>query len=413
MPERLKFTKRALEALPPAPAGGRATYHDTECNGLTLRVTDAGAKSFILQRRINGKPERVTLGRFPEMTIEQARKAAAGAHVKINDGTSPNAVKRAERARAATLADVLDAYLLARPSRPNTVAAYRRAVDLRLADWCRRPFTEISRDMVRERHREISKDSATAANTTMRVLRALLTYAQGEYRDENGGPLLLENPVGVLSHHRAWNREQARDGAVQAHQLRDWWQATAELEETPRDYLRLVLLTGLRRREAACIAWSDVDLKARTLRVPTTKNGKPLVLPLSSWLVDMLHTRRAHSEGAAFVFASPTSESGHIEEPKKATAAVAKRSGVQASVHDLRRSFALAADMAGVGSYALKGMLNHSSAGDVTAVNYLPLHVERLREPMEKVAAFILRAAGVLPGADVLPFPLDSARDTA
>ena len=109
MPERLKFTKRALEALPPAPAGGRATYHDTECNGLTLRVTDAGAKSFILQRRINGKPERVTLGRFPEMTIEQARKAAAGAHVKINDGTSPNAVKRAERARAATLADVLDA----------------------------------------------------------------------------------------------------------------------------------------------------------------------------------------------------------------------------------------------------------------------------------------------------------------
>ena len=174
-----------------------------------------------------------------------------------------------------------------------------------------------------------------------------------------------------------------------------------------------MLLTGLRRREAACIAWSDVDLKARTLRVPTTKNGKPLVLPLSSWLVDMLHTRRAHSEGAAFVFASPTSESGHIEEPKKATAAVAKRSGVQASVHDLRRSFALAADMAGVGSYALKGMLNHSSAGDVTAVNYLPLHVERLREPMEKVAAFILRAAGVLPGADVLPFPLDSAHGTA
>ena len=74
MPERLKFTKRALEALPPAPTGARVTYQDTECNGLTLRVTDAGAKSFIVQRRVNGKPERVTLGRFPEMTIEQARK---------------------------------------------------------------------------------------------------------------------------------------------------------------------------------------------------------------------------------------------------------------------------------------------------------------------------------------------------
>ena len=106
---RLKFTKRALESLPLPQEGKRETYLDTECPALAVRITSSGAKSFILQRRVNGKPTFITLGRFPEMTIEQARKSAAGAHVKINDGTSPNAVKRAERARAATLADVLDA----------------------------------------------------------------------------------------------------------------------------------------------------------------------------------------------------------------------------------------------------------------------------------------------------------------
>ena len=74
---RIKFTKRALEAVPAAAAGKRETLLDTECPALAIRVTDKGVKSFILQRRVNGKPTFVTLGRFPEMTVEQARKAAA------------------------------------------------------------------------------------------------------------------------------------------------------------------------------------------------------------------------------------------------------------------------------------------------------------------------------------------------
>ena len=78
MNQRFSFTKPILEGLLQTLSGQRVTYHDTHKNaaGLQLRVS-ATAKTFIVQRRVNGKPERVTLGKFPVMTIEQARRKSA------------------------------------------------------------------------------------------------------------------------------------------------------------------------------------------------------------------------------------------------------------------------------------------------------------------------------------------------
>lgn len=71
---KLNFTKTGLLNLP-APA--RQTYYwDTKIEGLGLGVTPNGTKTFILYRRLNGKPVRLKLGRFPVMTVEQAKTAA-------------------------------------------------------------------------------------------------------------------------------------------------------------------------------------------------------------------------------------------------------------------------------------------------------------------------------------------------
>ncbi|MCK7578393.1 MAG: Arm DNA-binding domain-containing protein [Chromatiales bacterium] len=75
---RLNFTKKTLEELPNAEAGKRAYYHDTKVNGLLVAVTAAGVKSFQVYRKLSNKPVRVTLGRFPDMTIDQARRQAPG-----------------------------------------------------------------------------------------------------------------------------------------------------------------------------------------------------------------------------------------------------------------------------------------------------------------------------------------------
>ncbi|MBY0280814.1 MAG: Arm DNA-binding domain-containing protein [Alphaproteobacteria bacterium] len=71
---KINFTKAILDTLPLPRQGQRTVYHDKKTNGLQIRVTSAGVKTFCLYRRIkNGSPERVTLGRYPDMSIEQAR----------------------------------------------------------------------------------------------------------------------------------------------------------------------------------------------------------------------------------------------------------------------------------------------------------------------------------------------------
>jgi hypothetical protein len=97
---RFQFNKERLLALPaPADLAGRATYHDTKTTGLQLRVTPAGVKTFSMYRRTKGGgPERVTLGRFPAMTVEQARKAAATVNAEIEHGANPAEVKRTFKA---------------------------------------------------------------------------------------------------------------------------------------------------------------------------------------------------------------------------------------------------------------------------------------------------------------------------
>ena len=64
MAEKIRFTKKALSELPPAPPGKRAYYIDESNARHRLQVTDTGSKSFQIYMWGNGKPNRVTLGRF-------------------------------------------------------------------------------------------------------------------------------------------------------------------------------------------------------------------------------------------------------------------------------------------------------------------------------------------------------------
>jgi hypothetical protein len=72
MNKSFSFTKETLSGLPIPEPGKRAVYFDVKTPGLQIRVTPGGAKTFSVYRRVKGggQPERVTLGRFPVMTVE-------------------------------------------------------------------------------------------------------------------------------------------------------------------------------------------------------------------------------------------------------------------------------------------------------------------------------------------------------
>jgi integrase len=134
-------------------------------------------------------------------------------------------------------------------------------------DWRKRPLLEITGDMVGKRHAVIGERCGKAwANLSMRVLRALFNFASANY-EAGGKALVLDNPVKRLSRTRAWFRIDRRETLIQPRQLRPWMDAVLGLRNPlARDYLQLVLLTGLRRSEALGLKWEDVDLLGRTDR---------------------------------------------------------------------------------------------------------------------------------------------------
>ena len=86
--------------------------------------------------------------------------------------------------------------------------------------------------------------------------------------------------------------------------------------EYSRDFLLMALFTGMRRGELMRLRWENVDLAARTLHLPTTKNGDPLNLPLATYLADLLTKRKKQAGRSPFVFPGPGKD-GHLVETKK------------------------------------------------------------------------------------------------
>jgi integrase len=174
---------------------------------------------------------------------------------------------------------------------------------------------------------------------------------------------------------------------------------TAKNRETIRDYLLLVQFTGLRKEEAACLAWSNIDLRAKTLTVKDTKNHLDHILPLSDLLFDMLQRRKVEAVNE-YVFHGANGV-GRIVEQRKQMIRVTEESGVSFIIHDLRRTFITIAESLDISSYALKRLLNHKMNNDITA-GYIINDVERLRAPMQKITDHLLKCMGVKPSAEIV-----------
>lgn len=391
MPDkRFNFTKPLLEAIGLPERGAREVYHDThkQAMGLQLRVTST-AKTFFIQKRVNGVPQRTTLGRFPSVTIEQARKQAAKWAVQIADGVNPRSEKKRQKLDVKTLSEVLSDYFTVRKElKATTKNDMLKAMNEVCSEWLDKPLNRITPDMVAKRHHDHGERRSRArANLAMRYLRALFNFSAAQYQTEEGKPFIELNPVTKLSQTKAWFRVARRQTVIKSHELGAWVSAVQSLPGVDiRDYFLVVLLTGLRREEALKLKWVDVDFEQRTFVLRDPKNHKDHSLPMSDYIFDIF-TRRKFASVSEYVFAD--SKGRTISNFRYAIAAVKESTGIDFCIHDLRRTFATVAESLDIPAYALKRLLNHADGSDVTA-GYIVANVERLREPMQKVAHFVL-----------------------
>lgn len=382
----LRLTRRTIDEIPFAESG-QIFYRDTMLSGFGLRV-GTKSKVYFAEGQVNRRTRRVTIGRADVFAPDVARKRALAMLGEMADGHDPNAEKRKEQVERITLEMAFKRFFEARSTlSPHTVNGYQRTERLYLKVWRKKPISDITKQMVLTKHRDIAKaHGKTTANNAMRHLRSVYNFIAAT-QDE-----FPPNPVQILSQARAWYKERRRQTVVTAMDLPTWWKAVMAEPEYSRDFLLTALFTGMRRGELMKLRWENLDLKARTLHLPSTKNGDPLDLPLSEFLSDLLSERWARSNGSPWVFPGP-GKSGHLVETKKFLLRVSAGSGVSFTLHDLRRTFITIAESLDVPYYALKRLLNHRANGDVTG-GYIVVNAERLRGPVEQVSQRILELVG-------------------
>jgi len=395
------FTEKELRGLSNPQAGKRDTYHDNKIKGLSVRVTSNGIKSFIVRANVNGKTKTVTLGRYPSMKIEIARKLAIDTLSTFSLGINPNDEKRDARIKSITLKQTMSDYIVSRNKnlKQKTVNDYRILFNGFLSEWEGKELKSITRDMVKKKHTQIGKKSIYRANGTMRLLRALFNYASGAYENSKGEPIIIHNPVQIINHNKAWFREKSRDNIVQPNDLKAWFTAVKKLpshhvntirnniSETVSDYLIFILFTGLRQSEAAGLLWKDVDFNNSIFTVRNTKNHTDHALPLTEYTSNLLKNRRNNKNGD-FVFSGRNPEKS-IVNPYKQIQKIKNESGVNFTMHDLRRTFATIADILDIQYHVIKRLMNHSN-NDVTSLHYIKSSKEKLREPMQQISSYIL-----------------------
>lgn len=393
----LKITKSYVDRLS-TPATGQAFVRDAELKGFAVRITASGAKSFILEKRIDGKVKRLTLGRYPELTVEQARKEAHKLLGHIAVGRNPPAEKKYKALQGTTLEQAFSDFIMVRKNlKARTLYDYQRVMKVVFADWQNKAMLDISKEMIAKRHSKIGAERGEAyANLSMRFLRALFNFAIAQYEDGSGHAILRENPVMRLTQTRAWYRVDRRQTVIKPHQLAPWYQAILSLKQDKTskqsalvaDYLLFLLFTGLRRQEAATLKWSDIDMNDRSFTLTDTKNREPLTLPLTDFISNLLESRKA-ATNSEYVFAGD-GKAGYLIEPRRQVQKVTELSDVSFTLHDLRRTFITVAESIDISAYALKRLVNHKMTNDVTA-GYIVTDVERLRRPMEQISAQLLQ----------------------
>ncbi len=400
MKERKKLNKTFVGNLP-YPDKGQVFYWDADLLGFGMYVGKT-SKTWFVEKRIDNNTKRLSLGKYPALTAEQARTEAMKQLNKMAGGVDPVKEKREAKIKTVTLGEVFAEFLSARQLKPKTVKDYTGVMNNIYADWQKLPITNISRDAVERRHKKMGTERGEAyANLGARTLRSVLNFASAKYETGKGLSILPDNPVKRISQTRSWYRVERRTGHLKPHQLSAWFDAVLSIDnDTIRDYLLFVMLTGCRKDESAKLQWADIDLidKSYVLRDPKNKN--PIQLPLSDYLVDMLTTRKTKSS-SAFVFPGE-GVGGYLVEPKRQLAKVIEKTEMPFSMHDLRRTFVTIAESLDISAYSVKALVNHKQGEDVTS-GYIQLNVERLRQPMQTITDFMLKSAGIKQSAEVVP----------
>ncbi len=413
------FTADRVARFQCEPGKQQSIYWDGKAPGLGLRVTQAGAKSYIFEAWMHGKSLRVTIGDTRTWTIGKAQAEATRLKTLTDQCIDPRQQAAEQRAKSeadqanaksktALVADAWTAYLAHHKKRWG---ARHMADHLNLSQAGGEPrkrgnkltVAGVLRPLLNMRMADINatvliawqaKEAETRANNARQgfeMFRAFWRWcaSRPEYVAivDTGAVENKDLRAEVPS------RKSKKFDVLERAQLPAWFAAVRGLSNPVISaYLQGLILTGARREELAGLRWSDVDFKWGSIWVKDKVAEEGRKIPLTPYLAGLLTSLPRRNE---WVFSSPSAATGRLAEPRITHNRALSVAGLShVTLHGLRRTFASLAEWVEMPRGIVAQIMGH--APNATAEkHYINRPLELLAVWHGKYEAWILEQAGI------------------
>jgi integrase len=415
------ITKSSVDALKCPPGKDREILWDIGVRGFGVITFRNGGKVYCAQYRKDGRSRRTSIGEHGRLTPEDARKLAKVVLGAVESGADPIAERRAARA-VRTFGEVADDFLklhVAAKRKGRTLKEYTLTLKNNVLPFIgAKRIVELRRTDVAKLHGK-QASIPYQANKALSVVSAIWNWAAK--RDE---VTFADNPAKGVERYR----EQGRERYLTSEELGRIGVALAEGETIGLPYsvdetrpkakhapkpdkrrtkldpfaaaaIRLLILTGARRREILDARWDHLDFERGVLRLPDSKTGKkPIYLSAAAQAVLASVPRVAGNPHiiAGAVDGAPRAD---LKKPWAAVCKAARLRGVR--LHDLRHSFASFGAGASLGLPIIGKLLGHSQPA--TTHRYAHLDADPIRRAVETISATISAAMNGGKANNVVP----------
>jgi integrase len=335
----------------------RIEVWDERIPGFGMRVSKVGTKTFMLMYRHRGRSRRLTLGRYPVLSLADAREKALAALRQVNGGADPMLEAEKRDDTSYQFDAVVTAYVERHckvHNKPSTARESERELRKHfLSEWGKRDIRDIQPAHVNKViDRLMDNGTPSEANHALGVIKTLFRWCVDRDMLQVSPCLKVRKPAKHVS----------RSRVLTDYELVRVWRSF-EAEGYPFGYMgKLLVLTGQRRGEVTEMRWSQIDDKRKTWTIPASlaKNNREHVLPLSDAAMAILRSVPRLSDER--VFPARNNDANAISGFTRAKQRFDKLSEVTDwTIHDIRRTVATGLAQLGVAPHVIERVLNHVS----------------------------------------------------
>lgn len=377
-------TDREIQNL--KPQDKRYSVKDKLNNGLFIEVKESGVKSWHYRYSLAGKQERLVIGRYPDLSLKDARQIRDESASLVAKGISPKQDKA--KPKGILFKDYGERYLKEvikkdRKDPYNMVLCLSNDIYPMMGHI---PLDQISIEDIRRtiwRKKEQGYDAA--ANQVRGLLKRMFDYAMTL-------GLVPYNPVLAIPS-RHVHKAKPRDRYLSTNEIRTYYTTllNSRIYRPRKLGLLLSLLTLVRKSELLRAKWEHIDFDSRIWLIPETKadsatgHSREMVVYMSDQVMEIFKELKAIAGNEPFVFVGRKSGT-HISHNAFNTAqksALALTDLPPFTVHDLRRTASTHLNEQGFNSDAIEACLNHTAKGVRGVYNKAKYEKERT-EMMQK-----------------------------